>query len=241
MGRPILPRLAFRRAILSFLIDEVLPQGRVSLLGGVSDVGKTSFILPLLLEWEQGKPVLSKPSHPVPWAYVSGDRLLQDAHDKLNQLGIPKTAIRMIPASGRDHKGWLSILFAAARLVPRPEFLVVEGFSEMCGESRAEVITHLEETGAMCQGCQEFPTGLTVLGIVESPKQKPYERYPNPRQRISGSSAWGYKASTVLLLESVKGDEELLTDRRVLYVCAKIGKRRKLDAQFDAVGRLIVP
>lgn len=224
----------------NYLIDEVLPINRINLLGGVSDAGKTSWLLPALLDWEQGLPVLGRPSNPVPWAYVSGDRLMLDVQDKLAQLNIPQGAIRIIPASGKDHKGWQRIMLAASALVPKPEFLVMEGFSEMCGDRKLEVVEFFESVGAICQGCPEFPNGLTILGVVESPKQKPYERYPNPRQRISGSSVWGYKASTVMLIESVKGDEELLTDKRTFYVCSKNGKRRKLDAQFDAQGRLIV-
>jgi hypothetical protein len=223
------------------LIDGILPKNRVHLLAGVSDAGKTRWVLPAMIEWQQGNPVFDCASNPVPWAYVVGDRLQQEAVDTLASMGYSPNIIRMIPAFGKHNKGWLQILMAAAALDPIPEFLVVEGFGDLCGEKRPEVREFLGTVGAFCEGVREFPNGLTLLGVVESPKQKPYEKYPNPRQRVSGTSAWGYHTSTILLLEGTKGDDELLRPDRTLWVCLKNGKRRKLLASFDAVGRLIVP
>lgn len=223
-----------------YLLDEVFPSNRVHLLAGVSDAGKTRLILPAMLQWAQGGLLWGRQCHPVPWAYVIGDRLEQEAHDSMNSMNINPSSVRCIPAFGRHSKSYLQILEAAAALRPLPEFLVWEGFSDMCGERKFEVKDFLGNIGAYCQGTKEFPTGLTILGIAESPKQKPYEKYPNPRQRVSGSSAWSYHTSTILLLEGIKGDEELLTGKRVLYVCSKNGKRRMLGADFDAQGRLVV-
>lgn len=223
------------------LIEDILTPNRVHLLGGASDVGKTRWLLPMLMDWEKGRDVLGRKSHPVPWAYISGDRIQLEVHETLTKLGIPIAAVRVIPASGFHHKDWLAAFQAAAELRPVPQLLVVEGFSQMAGDKRFEVYEFLEDMLAWCQPSVQFPAGLTILGVVESPKQKPYERYPNPRQRIAGSSLWGYKASTILLIESTKADPEMLTGNRVFYCCPKNAQRRQLNAIFDAQGRLIVP
>ena len=221
------------------LADDIFPVRRVHLLGGVSDAGKTRFILPLLMQWQAGLPILGRASHPVPWVYVVGDRLVEEAHDTLSDMHIPPASVRIIPAFGQHNKSYTQILLAASVLQPQPQFLVIEGFGDLCGESRSEVREFLGSIGSYCQGCTEFPAGLTILGIVESPKQKPYERYANPRQRISGSSAWGYHSSTVILVESE--DQECNGPDRTVWLCMKNSQRRKLKASFDSLNRLVVP
>lgn len=227
---------------MPYLIDEVLPTNRIHLLGGVSDAGKTRWVLPAMLDWEAGKNVLGRASHPCPWAYVIGDRLEVEAHDTMNSMGINPASVRCIPAFGAHNKNWLQILIAAAALRPIPQLLVIEGFSDLPEtDTRVGVRTFLGSVGSFCQGAKEFPQGLTILGIVESPKQKPFERYKNPRHRVSGVSAWGYHSSTILLLEGDKGDDELLLPTRTLWVCMKNGIRRKVQAAFDQKGRLLSP
>lgn len=224
---------------VSCLIDEVLPTRRIHLLGGVSDAGKTRWALPTMLDWEAGKSVLGRASYPVPWAYVVGDRTLQEAYDTMNTMGINPDRVRCIPAFGRDNKPYLKVLEDATKMTPPPQFLVWEGFQDVPpGEKKKDVRELLCNISAYCEGDKSFPNGLTILGIVESPKLKPNERYPNPRQRVSGVSAWGYHSSTILLLEGVEGDAALLRPDRVLWVCVKNGKRRQLAAAFDSRGRL---
>jgi hypothetical protein len=224
------------------LIDDVLPKHRIHLLGGLSDIGKTRWIIPAMLQWEQGLPVLGRNSHPAPWVYISGDRDLVEAHDSINGMGFSPTAIRILPATGRHRKPWRDIILALSKWEPRPELLVWEGFHDLPdGERRSEISDFFSNISAYCHPSQEFPKGFTILGIVEAPKQKPYEKYPNPRQRISGASAWGYHASTVMLIEAVEHDDELKTDLRSFVICCKNAKRRYLNACFDAQGRLIVP
>jgi hypothetical protein len=159
----------------------------------------------------------------------------------MNTMGIDPFRIRCIPAFGRENKTVNEILIAASRMDPVPELLVWEGFQDAPeGERKKDVRSFLCNMAAYCEGDRGFPRGLTILGIVESPKLKPAERYPNPRQRVSGVSAWGYHTSTILLLESVEGDPSFLQPDRVLWVCIKNGKRRQLAASFDAKGRLVV-
>lgn len=224
------------------LIDEVLPSNRVHLLAGVSDAGKTSWAIPTLIKWSNGEEVLGRRSHPVPWAYVAGDRIVEEAEDKVHQMGYTLNDIRIIPAFGKHNKNWINILIAASAMEPKPGLLVVEGFSDLPdGESKKEVREFLGSVSAFCQGpTVEFPKGITILGIVESPKPKPGEKYANPRHRVSGVSAWGYHSSTVIIIEGIEKDEALEQPYRQIWVCPKTGLRRKLGATFDERGRLLV-
>src|SRR5260221_9687737 len=102
--------LEFVAPKVSCLIEEVLPTRRVHLLGGVSDAGKTRWVIPAMLDWEDRKEVLGRASHPVPWAYVIGDRTHQEAKDTMHTMGINPDRIRCIPAFGRENKNYLKVL-----------------------------------------------------------------------------------------------------------------------------------
>lgn len=220
------------------LVEDILPPRRVHLLGGESDAGKTRFIIPALKEWEKGGLFLGKPGHPVPWAYVIGDRLLEEAHDTVRDMGFEPSSIPMIPAFGPDNKNWPQIVRAVAELKPIPSLLVIEGFGELVDDppTRKRVRNFLSDVSSYCGPGTELPEGMTVLGIVESPKMKPSERYANPRQRISGVSAWGYHTSTVMLIENE--DPEGLSAERTIWVCMKNAKRLKIAARFGSDNRL---
>ena len=215
-------------------LQDVLTPHRIHLLGGVSDAGKTRFILPALIGWA-GAP---------PWVYVAGDRTLEDAQDSMRDMGIPPASVPTIPAFGEHNKAtWLEVKLAIDRMAPQAELIVVEGFQDLChGLGRKnEVREFLSNVSGYLSPSPQHPRGLTILGVVESPKLKPQEKYANPRQRVSGVSAWGYHASTIMLIEAAAKDEELKTRNRMLWVCHKSQPRRKLDGVFDANNRLIFP
>ena len=196
----------------------------------------------MLLDWEQGLPIMGNASHPVPWAYVVGDRLLEEAHDTMRGMGIPIAAVRMIPAFGKDNKDLNRIIFAAQELDPLPELLVIEGFGDLVDMPghRRQVRDFVSEVSSWCQSPRDFPNGLTILGVMESPKTKPNERYKDPRQRISGCAAWGYHSSTVFIIESEKPDA-LGHSQRVISVSMKNSLSFARQGDFDSNGRLVFP
>ena len=218
--------------MISDLVEGLIPARRVHLLGGRSDAGKTRFILPAMLDFAAGKPFLGRVSRPVPWAYVVGDRLQEEAEDTIKTLGIDLKDVPMIPAFGKHNKTYRQIFEAAEKMTPSPKLLVIEGFGDLCGEKKAEIRTFLSTVGAYCQ------EGRTVIGIMESPKMRPKERYDDARQRISGVSAWGYHSSTVFVLEPVERDKDVMEPNRALYACVKNGQRSKFDLMFDERGQL---
>src|SRR5258707_15300982 len=109
------------------LIDDILPTHRVHLLAGVSDAGKTRWVIPPMLDWAAGRPVLERTSRPKPWAYVIGDRTQREAADTMADMGIDIDTIPCIPAFG-PHRSANEILLAAQRMNPQPQLLVWEGF-----------------------------------------------------------------------------------------------------------------
>jgi len=223
---------------VSDLIERILPTPRIHLLGGNSNAGKTRFILPMMRQWEAGKPIMGFPSHPVPWAYVVGDRLLVEAEATMKDMGISPKTVPMIPAFGPDNKNWHQVMREAARL--HLGLLVWEGFSDFNPgrDHRKDVREFLSNVSALCYANEFHEGGLAIIGIMESPKMRPMERYNDPRQRISGVASWGYHSSTVMLIEAAD-PKDLSNTERKLYVSVKNGTSFETDGRFDLrTGRL---
>lgn len=221
-----------------YLIDKLLPTRRVHLLAGASNVGKSRWVLPTMVDWSKGKPIMGLPSHPVPWAYVSGDRLLVEAQDTITSLGLSLGDVPIIPAFGQDNKTWLQVLLEASKM--NVQFLVWEGFGDLVPDPqrRMQVRDFLGHISACCnQPTSYTPSGMTILGIMESPKMKPYERYKNPRERVSGVASWGYHTSTVILIEAGKV-ENPADPSRILYASLKNAPSFTALGEFNRSGHL---
>lgn len=205
-----------------------LPSNRVHLLGGPSDAGKTRWILPAMIS-------LAKP-----WAYVAGDRSLLDAKDTIRSLKLDEGQINIIPAFGQEERELTQVFMAINSLTPLPEYVVVEGFQILCPDkNRHRIVSKF--LGAWERFIQPSKTndkGMTVIGVCESPKMKPHERYANPRERISGCATWAYAASTVIIIDCKPKDWELKTKERKMWVCGKNMPRLQFDGEFNTAGYL---
>lgn len=228
-----------------FLIDLILPAWEVHLLAGTSDAGKTRWLFHTLLEWEQGNDVFpghGLASHPVPWVYVAGDRTERAAIRTLQDMGMNPNSIPLIPAFGSSFKPMYKIIEEAHKR--GAHLIVVEGFQKFIegpGQAR-DVQQFLENMSGYTDPIQSSG-GCTILGVVESPKLKPHERYEDARQRVSGVSAWGYYSNTIFLIERNRADLKAGLDSpaRTMFVCPKQGKRLTLAGGFDSGGHLTFP
>jgi len=219
-------------------LKDVLPQFRVHLLAGVRDAGKTRFILPAMIEWaKNGGP---------PWAYVAGDRSLLDAQDTIRDMNYQLSDVPLIAAYGKEHKGeWSQVVNVLMRQKPIPQVAVIEAFQDLAESINKRNVVHMFMQGvdAYLQPGPDFPQGLTVVGLTGAPKQGPRDRYPDPSQRIPGTSIWGERASTLLVVESANEKTLSLTGpERKLFVCRKHGgPRLELNGTFTVDNRLIFP
>jgi hypothetical protein len=226
-----------------WLIDSVVPANEVHLLAGVSDAGKTRWLFHMLLEWEKGNSIFGLNSTPVPWLYVAGDRTERAAIRTLSDMGLNPASIPLLPAFGSSHKPLFKIFDEAIKR--GAHLLVIEGFQKFVdgtGQFR-DVQQFLENMSGYTDPTSTNPSGFTILGVVESPKLKPNERYDDPRQRVSGVSAWGYYSNTIFLIERFREDLKQGKDnpRRMMYVCPKQGKRLEIAGGFDSQGHLTFP
>jgi RecA-family ATPase len=215
-----------------YLVEVIIPSNEIHLLAGPSGAGKTRWLLHTLLEWEQGLDVLGFHSHPVPWVYVAADRSVISVQRTLLGMGIQPGLILAIPAWDKQ-MGVSEILdriqASGAKLVVWESF---GSFVEPPGNGKM-VKQFLSRVGRFCRD-----HGVTIIAVVESPKQKPYERYENPRQRVSGAAAWGHFTETIFLVEPDEVDR-VESPNRTLYVCPRNAPGMKIALAFDLQGRLL--
>ena len=215
-----------------YLIEKILPAKKVHLLAGISSAGKSRFILPALVMYASGYPIMGCKSNPVPWCIVCKDRPLSDVQDTITRIGFKYSDINIIPAFGKYNK----TLDMITREIDKSgsQFVLWEGFDMMVknpnsagevGEFLSVVTSHCEE-------------GKTVLGTVGVAKLKPHEMYQNPRQLVAGTSIWERATSTNLIIQAI--DPGNISDgRRLLYVSMKNDPSFAVGGKFDDNGILV--
>jgi len=215
-----------------YLIESIMPAREIHLLAGPSGSGKTRWLMGALKRWEMGLPVLGFKSYPVPWCYVGSDRSLPSVHRTFVDIGIDPDTIKIIPAWGKDRLTISQIFDRAESL--GSELVVIEGFGGFTESDTSNGIR------SFLNSVQTYidRSGITVQGIVESPKMKPYERYDNPRQRVSGAAAWAHYTDTIFVIEPTDPKTPLAPDR-TLYVCPRNYKSIDFKSTFTSDGKLV--
>jgi RecA-family ATPase len=214
-----------------FLIETLLPACELSLLAGPSGAGKSRWLFDTILDWQHGIPILGHKSNPTPWLYVSSDRSEASVKRTFEDMEIDPEEIPLLPAWDMEI-GFEAILDEIQQR--RPGLAVIESFGSFVDPPANSncVKKYIQRSARFMR-----QTGTTIWGVMESPKLKPYERYENPRQRISGAAAWGHFSETIFLLEP--SNPKLPQDPgRTIYICPRNGSGMTLDMVFDEKGHL---
>lgn len=215
-----------------FLVESLLPEHEINLVAGPSGAGKTRWLLQTLKQWETGAKFLGHTSYPCPWVYVASDRTLASVHRTLNSMGIDPKSLDIVPAWGADYKTLPQIFDAIGERGAK--LAVIEAFGEFAEEPTGKAVrNYLAAVQRMIA-----KDGITLIGVVESPKMKPHERYENPRQRVSGAAAWAHFTETIFLVEPENVSDPSSPTRR-LTVCPRNQEGLILKSAFDNQGRLI--
>jgi hypothetical protein len=221
----------------SYLIDKLFPSREVHLIGGVSGSGKSRWLFDTVLDWEKGIPILGQKSNPIPWVYVASDRSIESVWDTLETMGINPDEVPTIPAFGAHKKSFGAIIDEISKV--KAQLAIIEGFGKFADPPANgwQVAEFLSNCSALTAPSREFPQGLTIWGVMESPKLKPFEKYDNPRQRISGVAAWAHFSETIVLIEH-ENPKDLRDPHRAIYICPRNLAAIQKKASFDAEGHL---
>lgn len=211
---------------IEFIVDDILPAREVHIIGGPSGSGKSSLVFQLLIEQiRQGLPVFGHPSISIPMCYVSCDRSDASIKRTLKRLNIPNP----IPIlNARSITTSMETVIQRSRdLVPGCKLIFIEAIIRFVPEGKMNdykiVSDYLTYLGLLCEKYD-----VTLVAITHAPKTHENEHYANPRQRLSGSVAWGAFTETVILIEP-DGEE----DGRLISVLPRNGEEMTYTYAFE--------
>lgn len=215
-----------------FLIETILPANEIHLLAGPTGAGKTRWLMQAIKnQWENGNPVLGFESHPVPWVYIAADRSMRSVHRTLKGIGLDPETINIIPAWGKDKLTLPQIL---DRIVEqKAQLAIIEAFQSFSDSVDKQSVKSFLSAVQNAVDSEN----LTIIGVCESPKMKPYEKYDNPRQRVSGVASWGHFSDTIFLIEPSDATTPSNPTRK-LFVCPRNGASLELNGKFTKDGIL---
>jgi AAA domain len=214
-----------------FIVNQLLPKKEVHLLAGPSGTGKTRWFTSALSTARKTGKFLNFDCMVDKWAYVLADRSIDSFRRTLGDIEINEDEMHVIPAWGDDfltlHQIFDRVKDSGAELI------FIEAFAGFCeGSLGRQVRVFLNSMYTMIR-----KANLTVVGVMESPKLKPYEKYELPRQRVSGAATWAHLSDTIFLLEP-EDIKDPTKPGRVLTVCPRNMADSIWKSSFTKDGKL---
>jgi hypothetical protein len=182
------------------------PRGDVSLIGGYSGAGKSTFGLDMLEKQARGEKFYGRETYQLPYHVVLADR---------SRRGLRRTMKRMhIDLDSLPHSKFNSIGDIAStveRVIvntkPMPAAVFIEGI-DLLGDSTksVDVATLLRSLSRLAE--HYF---VAIIGSTGSPKVKGKDGYKSAREMFIGSGAWGRLVETMILIQREKETDDLTT------------------------------
>jgi len=192
--------------------EGIFVRGDVNLVAGLSGSGKSTLLIKWLAEERKEIPILDRPTFGLPYIVCLEDRSQRSFRRTLRRLGISETDI---PVRRIDSKlplaQWLEITIRTEKV--RPAIVFIEGLDLALAKHKDmdEVSTVMRQLGGIAEHHH-----IAIIGSVGCPKLKKNEDYDSLRSKVIGSTAWGRKAETIILLSREK-DTDKTTTMYVLY------------------------
>lgn len=226
-----------------YFVDQIFPRGELHIIGGPSGGGKTTWSTQFSMDWSAGKPIFGFESYPLPYAYVSLDRGERSLCRTLRRCGVDPATFPYIPGLRLNNP-----IDSLAKLLPlvnstypavlnEAGLIIIEGISTlMPGTAKAnDYHMAFKFFAQLSAWCNEY--GVTLIGMMHSPKMKESERYLNPRQRLLHSVAIGGVVETIVLVEP---NFETPTKRdRVITLLPRNASEQEFYVAFNEHGVLV--
>jgi hypothetical protein len=215
--------------------DGWFPLGDISLIGGASGTGKTTWIFEMLHKQKQGYPVLEHSTHKYTFQVLAYDRGRNAFTRTMRRLNLLPTDIPTTPlplAFGTD--AVQGIINEIEKMNPTPNVIFIEGLDMLLDDANKKSVVspfmrQLQETAAHFH--------IALVCSVGAPKTKRGEDYAAKRDKLSGSEAWGRNCETVCVLEFSE-DDDGTAPQRVLTILPRNAPAEKFTLQFEG-GRLV--
>ena len=209
------------------------PKGEVSLIGGSSGAGKTSWAMPLLEKIRKGVDVFGHTAKPRDYRVLLHDRSKKAMQRTVKALGLSREAIERVIrlSTSQQSRPPAEILEAAIEREPGVECWFVEGLDLWITDPNK-----MEVVGPVIDGLQRIATrrDVAVLATVGSPKQRGKDNKYFGRDALFGSAALARKVETVVLMQL--HDENDPNSVRRCTVLPRNGRAETLFFEWQSEG-----
>ena len=221
--------------------EGMFPLGDVSLIGGPSGAGKTTWFLPVLEDIRQAKSVLGRTTNALDYRVLMHDRSLGAFFRTSRRLRLDEDAQnRVYRLTGAEQK-----MAAADFLGMYMERMRSDGeevriiFIEGLDMWTAGDVAKMADVSVFLDGLQRVAEryGVAVVGSVGNPKAKRGEEYQLQRDKLFGSVAWGRKTETIVGVQYADKEDDESTVR-VITVLPRNGRSEIYYVDFKN-GRLV--
>jgi hypothetical protein len=215
--------------------DGWFPLGDISLIGGASGTGKTTWIFEMLHKQKQGWEVLGHRTQKYVFQVLAYDRGRNAFTRTMRRLNLQPSDIPTTPlplAFGTD--AVQGIIDQIETMTPLPNVIFIEGLDMLLDDANKKSVVspfmrQLQETAAHFH--------IALICSVGAPKTKRGEDYAAKRDKLSGSEAWGRNCETVCVLEFSEEDDGTAPQRE-LTILPRNAPAEKFTLQFEG-GRLV--
>ncbi len=234
---------AFRYPVPAARQDQegLFPLGEVSLLGGPSGAGKTTWFLPVLEDIRNGRSVLGRPSVVMDYRVVMHDRSLGAFLRTARRMNLDDEARERVYRLDRKEQKMAAPEFLTQyilRLLAAGEdvrIIFVEGLDMWAPGDIGKMADVQEFLDALGRVAERF--GVSIVGSVGNPKAKRGEEYQLQRDKIFGSVAWGRKVETIVGVQYAD-KEDVESKIRVVTVLPRNGHNEIFYCDFKG-GRMV--
>jgi hypothetical protein len=215
--------------------DGWFPLGDISLIGGASGTGKTTWIFEMLHKQKQGWEVLGHSTFKHSFHVLAYDRGANAFTRTLRRLNLAPRDIPTTPlplSFGTD--AVQNIINEIEKMRPTPNIIFIEGLDMLLDDANKKSVVspfmrQMQETAAHFH--------IALICSVGAPKTKRGEDYAAKRDKLSGSEAWGRNCETVCVLEFSEEDDGTAPQRE-LTILPRNAPAEKFTLQFEG-GRLV--
>lgn len=215
--------------------EGLFPPG-VSVVGGPSGAGKTTWIIQFFLAWAKGYKVFGRTVCPKKFQFVTFDRRKGSLRRSLRRMRLSENIFPrkpMSPPDGTPLKQVIEKLWKNDPTSKDVRVFVVEGIDMNIPKfgDAGDIKKYLAELQAFCE-----QHTLWIIGTMGSPKAKPGEQYAAPRERLLGTTVWGRMIETIVFIQPQEAEDP--DTIRELHLLPRDGKSEKYEFQFEG-GRLV--
>ena len=212
------------------------PKGEVSLIGGSSGAGKTSWAMPLLEKIRKGADIFGHSAKPRDYRVLLHDRSKKAMQRTVKSLGLSTEAIQRVIRLTSEQQSHppAEALEAAIEREPGVECWFIEGLDLWITDPNK-----MEVVGPVIDGLQRIATrrDVAVLGTVGSPKQRGKDNKYYGRDSLFGSAALARKVETVVLM-ALNDDDDPNSVRRCT-VLTRNGRTETLFFEWQIEGLVL--